>query len=114
MKRMTNPTLHFYIPSDKLASMGTIQKAKVTFCQGSENIFVKSYSSNNGGSSALKLTTEGFYTTLSVDEVNNFSAGMVKMELHVVDENGFNHISDIVTVKVEDVLSDGFGEGGTV
>ena len=96
MKRLTNPTLTFEVPSPILKNKDgwfTASNKKVIFKQGTQIIFYK------------EPAQEGniFTVTLTADDTKQFSPGVVKIELSFI-ANGKNYISDTITANVEDVL----------
>lgn len=96
MKRLTNPTLTFEVPSPILKngeSWFEAENKKVIFKQGTQIIFYKEPEQNKNI----------FTVTLGPDDTGKLSPGVVKIELSFIANNK-NYISDIITANVEDVL----------
>lgn len=91
MKRLTNPTLTFEVPSPMID--GAISKQKVVFKQGTQIIFEK-VPTQKGNIFTVELLKE---------DTEKLSPGVVKMELSFMAGSKYR-ISDIVTANVEDVL----------
>lgn len=96
MKRLTNPTLTFEVPSPILKNgtgWFTASNKKVIFKQGTQIIFYKEPEQDKNI----------FTVTLASGDTGKLSPGVVKIELSFI-ANGKNYISDIITANVEDVL----------